>query len=254
MISFPAIFTRGRLCLSAVSFLATVLIHPVHAQTEQTPQSFSGEVSLKVSYRYLLALPDGYEAQTDKKWPLVVFLHGAGERGMDLEMLKKHGPPKLIAAGKKFEAIIASLQCEPKTVWNPHGVKALTDHLAKTLRVDKSRIYLTGLSMGGFGTWETAMEYPDTYAAIAPVCGGAGVRWTMAERIKDLPVWIFHGVKDPVVSVDFSQKIFDALKKVGSPVKMTLYPEALHDSWTVTYDNPEFWEWLFAQKRASSGS
>jgi len=217
----------------------------------QTPESYTGDFVIKASYRYLLSKPEGYDADKAKKWPLVIFLHGSGERGTDLEQLKKHGPPKLIAAGQKFPAVIASLQCEPKNLWNPHGVKALTDHLIKTLRIDTSRVYLTGLSMGGFGTWETAFEYPDTYAAIAPICGGAGVRWVTAERLKHLPAWIFHGDKDTAVPVAYSQKIYDALKKIDAPVKLTLYPEVGHDSWTQTYANPEFWEWLFAQKRAS---
>jgi predicted peptidase len=95
------------------------------------------------------------------------------------------------------------------------------------------------------------MEYPDTYAAIAPVCGGAGVRWVMAERIKHVPAWIFHGDADPVVPPENSQKIYDALKKLGAPVKLTLYPGVAHDSWTATYDNPEFWTWLMAQKKAA---
>ncbi len=215
----------------------------------QTPAKFTGDFIIKVNYRYLQALPEGYDADTSKKWPLVIFLHGSGERGTDLQLVKKHGPPKLIAAGQKIPAIVASLQCEPKQIWSPQGVKALTDHLIKTLRVDPSRVYLTGLSMGGFGTWETAMEYPDTYAAIAPICGGAGVRWVSADRIAHLPCWIFHGDKDGAVPVEFSQKMHGALKKVGAPVKLTLYPEVGHDSWTQTYDDPEFWQWLFEQKR-----
>ena len=217
----------------------------------QKPQNFSGDYVIKVSYSYLLSSPEGYEADTTKKWPLVIFLHGSGERGNDLEMLKKHGPPKLIAAGQKFPAVIASLQCPSNELWNPHGVKALTDHLTKTERIDASRVYLTGLSMGGFGTWETAFEYPDTYAAIAPICGGAGVRWVTASRLKHLPAWIFHGDKDGAVPVENSHKIHDALQKLGAPVKLTIYPGVGHDSWTQTYDNPEFWAWLFAQKRGA---
>ncbi|MFO1485387.1 MAG: prolyl oligopeptidase family serine peptidase [Verrucomicrobiaceae bacterium] len=216
----------------------------------QTPQNFTGDFVIKVNYSYLLGKPEGYEADATKKWPLVIFLHGSGERGNDLELLKKHGPPKLIADGEKFPAVIASLQCKPGDLWNPHGVKAVTDHLIKTERIDTSRVYLTGLSMGGFGTWETAFEYPDTFAAIAPVCGGAGVRWVTAERIKHLPCWIFHGDKDGAVPVENSQKIYDALKKIDAPVKLTIYPGVGHDSWTRTYANPEFWEWLFAQKRS----
>lgn len=235
-----------------VKTLALLLAAASFASADtQTPASFTGDFVIKVNYRYLLSKPEGYDADTAKKWPLIIFLHGAGERGNDLEMLKKHGPPKLIAAGQKFPAVIASLQCEPKILWNPHGVKAVTDHLIKTERIDTSRVYLTGLSMGGFGTWETAFEYPDTYAAIAPICGGAGVRWVTAERIKHIPAWIFHGDKDGAVPVENSQTIHDALKKIGAPVKLTIYPGVGHDSWTATYDNPEFWEWLFEQKRAS---
>ncbi len=217
----------------------------------QTPQSYSGDYVIKVSYHYLLSQPEGYAADAKKKWPLVIFLHGSGERGTDLEQIKRHGPPKLIAAGQKFPAVVASLQCEPSSLWNPHGVKAVTDHLIKTEKIDPDRVYLTGLSMGGFGTWDTAFEYPDTYAAIAPICGGAGVRWVQAERIKHLPCWIFHGDKDTAVPVEFSHKIHDALKKIGAPVKLTIYPGVGHDSWTQTYDNTEFWAWLFAQKRGT---
>ncbi|MES2506945.1 MAG: PHB depolymerase family esterase [Verrucomicrobiota bacterium] len=231
------------------SLLALTMTTSLSA-VEQTPQTFAGEVSLKVGYSYLLTLPEGYEADPAKKWPLLLFLHGAGERGTDLELLKKHGPPKLIAAGKKFDAIVVCPQVPTGNIWNEHGVKALTDEIIRTHRVDTSRLYLTGISMGGFGTWDTALAYPDTYAAIAPICGGAGVGFVMAERIKDLPCWIFHGDKDGAVSVDFSTRMHGALQKVGSSAKLTIYPGVGHDSWTQTYDNEEFWTWLFAQKKS----
>ncbi len=223
-----------------------------HAQTtalRQTEGSFSGQVAINVGYRYLLYLPKGYESSQDKKWPLVVFLHGSGERGNNLAQLAKHGPPKLIAAGQDFPAIIASPQAPDHSIWNPHGVKALTDDLARQYRVDVNRTYLTGLSMGGFGTWDTAFEYPDTYAAIIPICGGAGVRFVMADRIKHIPAWIFHGAKDPVVDPAFSKQMNDVLNKLGASVKFTLYPDMKHDSWTATYDNPDVWKWLFEQHR-----
>jgi predicted peptidase len=233
-----------------VRTLAFLLAASFALADTQTPQNFSGDFVIKVSYSYLLSKPEGYEADTKQKWPLVVFLHGSGERGSNLEQLKKHGPPKLIAAGQKFPAVIASLQCPSGALWNPHGIKAVTDHLIKTERIDTTRVYLTGLSMGGFGTWDTAFEYPDTFAAIAPICGGAGVRWVTASRLKHMPAWIFHGDKDGAVPVENSHKIHDALQKLGAPVKLTLYPGIGHDSWTATYDNPEFWTWLFAQKRS----
>ncbi len=231
-----------------LSFTFLILITPSFAGP-QTEQSFSGEAKLQVGYRYLLSLPEGYDTDPTKKWPLLVFLHGAGERGDNLQLLKKHGPPKLIEAGKKFEAIVISPQVPEKNIWNSHAVKALVDELIKTHRVDTSRLYLTGISMGGFGTWDTALAYPDTFAAIAPICGGAGVGFVMAERIKDLPCWIFHGDKDGAVPVDFSLKMHGALQKAGSQAKLTLYPGVGHDSWTQTYDNPDLWAWMFGQKR-----
>ncbi len=216
---------------------------------ELVEKNFSKEVRREAACRYLLSLPEGYEADAARQWPLIVFLHGAGERGDDLELLNKHGPPKLIAQGRELGAIVASPQVPGGEVWDPVVVKVLTDELCATLRVDKDRVYLTGISMGGFGTWETALAFPDTYAAIAPICGGTGVRFLLAERIKHLPVWIFHGALDTVVEPAHSQKMHDALKKAGGKVRFTLYPEAKHDSWTATYDDAEFWSWLLAQKR-----
>jgi predicted peptidase len=216
---------------------------------EQTEQAFAGEVRLKVGYRYLLALPEGYKADAKETWPLLVFLHGSGERGTDLNLIKKHGPPKLVAEGQRFPGIVASLQCESGQIWDPHGVKAVVDDLIQRHRVDAKRVYLTGLSLGGFGTWDTAMEYPETFAAIVPICGGAGVRWVMAERIKDLPCWIFHGDQDTAVPVEFSTKMHGALTKAGSKAKLTVYPGVGHDCWTQTYADPKLWEWLFAQRR-----
>lgn len=232
------------------SLLALALTVSTSHAADQTAKSFEGQITLKVGYKYLLSLPEGYTANSEKKWPLLVFLHGAGERGDDLELLKKHGPPKLLAAGQKFEAIVVSPQVPLHNIWNPHAVKALTDEITRTYQVDSSRIYLTGISMGGFGTWDTALAYPDTYAAIVPICGGAGVGFVMAERIKDLPCWIFHGDKDGAVSVDFSIKMHGALKKAGSTAKLTIYPGVGHDCWTQTYENTELWTWLFAQKKS----
>ncbi len=241
----------NRLLLLTLSVF-TVACLRLHAESPaQSHENYTADVTLKVRYPYLLSLPEGYAADTEKKWPLIVFLHGSGERGDNLELLKKHGPPKLIEAGQKFPAVIVSPQVAPHNIWNPHGVKALTDEIMRKYRIDADRVYLTGISMGGFGTWDTAMEYPETWAAIMPICGGAGVRFVMVERIKSLPTWIFHGAKDPVVDPVYSKSMNNVLTKLGAPVKFTLYPEAQHDSWTVTYDNPEVWKWLFEQKRGS---
>jgi predicted peptidase len=215
------------------------------------PRSFESQITLKLGYKYLLSEPKGYATDESKKWPLLVFLHGAGERGDDLNLLKKHGPPKLIAAGKEFEAIVVCPQVPTGEFWNPHGVKALVDEVRKSHRVDESRIYLTGISMGGFGTFDTIAAYPGVFAAAAPICGGAGINVVKFAPLKDMPIWIFHGAKDPVVPVAYSEMAMAWFKRnKAEHVKLTVYPEALHDSWTQTYDNPEVWKWLFEQRRA----
>jgi predicted peptidase len=234
------------LCLTMSALASPALV----AAPPQTQESFSGEVTMKVGYKYLLALPAKYEEDKAQRWPLIVFLHGAGERGDNLEALFKHGPPKLIKEGRDIPAIVASPQCPAGELWNPHGVKGLVDELAKRHRVDASRIYLTGLSMGGFATWETALEYPDTFAALVPICGGAGVRFLLAGRIKHVPSWIFHGAKDPVVPAAFSEKMHSELKKQGADAQLTIYPEAQHDSWTEAYATEALWTWIFAQKKS----
>jgi predicted peptidase len=214
------------------------------------PGSFESEITLKLGYKYLLALPEGYDADGAKKWPLLVFLHGAGERGDDLNLLKKHGPPKLIAAGKKFEAIVVSPQVPEGEFWNPHGVKALVDKMKKEHRVDGARVYITGISMGGFGTFDTIAAYPEVFAAAVPICGGAGVNVVKFTPLKEMPIWIFHGDKDTAVPVEFSQMAMRAFERNKAPnVKLTIYPGVPHDSWTQTYDNAEVWKWLFEQKR-----
>jgi predicted peptidase len=119
--------------------------------------------------------------------------------------------------------------------------------MVKKYKVDKDRIYVSGLSMGGFGTWSLAAYTPDRFAAIAPICGGGEPFRT--RRLTGLPVWVFHGAKDKAVPLERSQEMVDALKKRGGSVKLTIYPEAGHDSWSETYDNPDFYEWLLQQRR-----
>jgi len=199
-----------------------------------------------VQMGYLLYLPKNYDQQPS--WPLMLFLHGAGERGDNLELVKRHGPPKLIAAGKDFPCIVVSPQCRLEQWWEPIELVALLDEIGSKYKVDTSRVYVTGLSMGGFGTWRLAAYAPERLAAIAPICGGGETYW--AKQFAHLPVWAFHGAKDPGVPLERSQAMIDALKKAGGDPKLTVYPEAAHDSWTETYNNPAFYEWLLAQKRA----
>jgi predicted peptidase len=208
------------------------------------------EKQIPVELDYLLYLPPDYEAKD--AWPLVVFLHGAGERGDNLDRVKVHGPPKLIEKGKDFPAIVVSPQCAAGRWWHSQLLEltALIDEIEEKYKVDPDRIYLTGLSMGGFGTWALAAYTPNRFAAIMPICGGGEV--LAARSLAHVPTWVFHGAKDPIVPLARAEAMVKALEKLKGNVKFTVYPDALHDSWTATYDNPEVWEWLFAQKRPTA--
>ena len=140
---------------------------------------------------YLLYLPPNYEAK--KKWPLMLFLHGGGERGSNLDLVKRHGPPKLISKGKEFPFIVISPQCPKDRDWEPLELTVLLDDAISKLKVDTDRIFLTGMSTGGFGTWQLAAYAPDRFAAIVPICGGGDTMW--AKRIAHVSVWVFHGAK-----------------------------------------------------------
>jgi len=196
--------------------------------------------------KYLFYLPDSYNSDTTAKWPLILFLHGSGERGNDLAKVKTHGPPKLIENGKDFRFIVVSPQVPSGDTWNPDLIIWMLRDIIKKYRVDESRIYLTGLSMGGFGTWETALKYPEIFAAIAPICGGGDP--VQAWKLRHTPVWIFHGGKDPIVPVENSIIMNDSLKQYNN-VKFTLYPEANHDSWTETYNNEKLYKWFLEHTR-----
>lgn len=202
--------------------------------------------TIQVTLDYLLYLPPDYAQKP--AWPLMLYLHGAGERGDNLERVKTHGPPKLIAAGKQFPFIVVSPQCPKDRRWEPLELSALVDEITEKYKVDKDRIYVSGLSMGGFGTWALAGHSPDRFAALAPICGGGDPQF--ARWISHIPVWVFHGAKDPVVPVSRSESMVEALKKKGGNPKLTVYPEAGHDSWTQAYNDPELYTWLLQQRRA----
>jgi predicted peptidase len=219
------------------------------ANGEQSEQMLEKQITKKVSLRYLLYLPKGYGEKKEQKWPLMLFLHGAGERGNDLNLVKKHGPPKLVDQGKEFPFIIVSPQCPSESWWTEQldALTALLDDVQAKYAVDPDRVYLTGLSMGGFGTWALACRYPERFAAIAPICGGG--EWFLAPRLKNVPVWAFHGAKDPVVPLRESTEMVESLKKAGGDVQLTVYPEAQHDSWTETYNNPKLYDWFLSHRR-----
>ncbi len=249
-----SLFERRRNWEVAVAFVGAVVLlsgcqTPMKPIMRQEPQITT--ITMTQEYQYLRYLPPGYDANAEKRWPLVLFLHGAGERGSDIELIKKHGLPKLIEAGKDFPFVVISPQCPPGEWWNILALEGLIEQTARELRIDRDRIYLTGLSMGGFGTWALAVRRPERYAAILPICGG-GER-QLARGLRDMPVWAFHGDADAVVPVERSQEMIDAIKKFGGSPRLTVYPGVKHDSWTATYENPEVYEWMLAQRLSDRG-
>jgi len=196
--------------------------------------------------RYWLYLPENYASKD--KCPLILFLHGAGERGNNLERVKVHGPPKIVEQRSDCPAIVVSPQCPLERIWSPTQLSLLLDKCMKTLKVDPDRVYVTGLSMGGYGTWALCAREPDRFAAAVPICGGADIN--QAPRLIDLPIHVFHGGKDTVVSVENSRKMVAAIRAAGgTKVELTIYPDAGHDAWTKTYDNDDVADWLLSQKR-----
>jgi predicted peptidase len=216
----------------------------------QHPQSFEKTITKNLRCDYLMFLPEGY-SKNKPGWPLILFLHGAGERGSNLDKVKVHGPPKIVEKRKDFPFIVVSPQC-PEDDWWTDKVEVLINLLNDIIaryNVDTERIYLTGLSMGGYGSWALAAEYPERFAAVAPICGG-GNR-IMAFRLKDVPVWAFHGAKDNVVPLKQSEEMVNAIKARGGDAKLTVYPDAGHDSWTETYNNKELYDWFLKHRKAS---
>jgi predicted peptidase len=197
--------------------------------------------------RFLLYLPEGFRKKDDRKWPLLLFLHGSGESGDMIVFVKKHGPPMLIDQGKKFPFIVVSPQCPEDERWSAEVLDMLLNVMVEEYQADPECIMVTGLSMGGTGTWDLAIAYPDRFAAIVPVCGR--VDPANAPKIKDLPIWVFHGAQDDIVPSEISINMVNALKALGSTVKFTLYPGANHDSWTAAYNDPELWKWMLEQCR-----
>ena len=232
-------------------FVLLAAVASASLAADQKPMTFKSTIKHQAELDYLLSLPQGYDDDKEKSWPLILFLHGAGERGDDVNLVAKHGPPKLIAAGKDIPAIVVSPQCPTDQWWTDHleALTALLDETARKYRVDPDRVYVTGLSMGGYGTWALlARDTERRFAAAIPICGG-GNRMGLLRAV-ELPIWAFHGDADPVVPLDETTRLVESLQKRGSKnVKLTVYPGVEHDSWTQTYDDPAVWEWLFAQKR-----
>ncbi|QEG38680.1 carboxylesterase family protein [Roseimaritima ulvae] len=219
------------------------------------------------SLSYRILKPKQYDPA--KKYPLVMFWHGAGERGDDNQRQLVHGMADFASAEvmEKYPAFVVAPQCPKNQKWANNDWSAdqhtmseqpstpmrlsleLIDSLQKEFSIDADRIYVTGLSMGGFGTWDALQRRPKQFAAAIPICGGGDT--ALAEKIASVPVWVFHGGNDTVVKTSRSRDMVQALKEAGGKPKYTEYPGVGHNSWSATYANPEVYKWLFSQRRSS---
>lgn len=230
-------------------FFGIVLFQGCSAQSSSRLIDSSFETVTKEEYQYYLYFPENYDVKKDEKFPLLLFLHGGGESGGDLEEIKTNGPPKLIAEGKQFPFLILAPQHpHPKQWWNTRALIQLLDTVVTNNHVDKNRIYLTGLSRGGGAAWELAVQYPEKFAAMAVVCGMTPVPYASWVD-KNMPIWVFHGTEDKSIPISESEEMVKKLKSMGHDIQFTKYEGVGHNSWEKAYTTDELYEWFIEQKR-----
>lgn len=254
----------GLLTLSLVAAFSFYAVNRAQAAEPQVQKPTPGKQveQSTPALNYLLYLPQDYQENSDQKWPVIVFLHGLGERGDqlgDLQRVKMHGPPMLVEKQSDFKFIVVSPQCHTDSwwPWDVDDLNQLLDQVLKDVKgADASRVYLTGLSMGGFGSFTWAIRNPERFAAVAPLCGGGvfleylGITSEKVDQLKNLPFWIFHGEADSAVTVEQSKQMEKGLKNFGvKEIKLTLYPGVDHNCWTQTYANPKLYSWFLEHVR-----
>jgi predicted peptidase len=241
--------TRFHLLLALLGAAAALAHAPADDRAEQGFVSRVYKGADGAESRYVVFVPHGYTP--DKAYPVVLFLHGSGSTGDDGKKQVSGIAAEIRKAEKAFPAVVVFPQSQKRT-WRANSedgkrAMAILAEVEKTYKTDPKRVYLTGLSMGGFGTWSLAAAHPDRWAAIVPICGGGNP--ADAAKIKDLPCWCFHGDADPTVKVDGSRNMVKAVKDAGGSPKYTEYPGVGHNSWTKAYATKELYDWLWEQKR-----
>jgi len=248
------IFTVGDTASPATPSTTTQkIIYPALSSTVNTGQQ--PHTSEKAKINFLLYLPDEYGTDSQQKWPLILFLHGMGERGNNLDYLKVGGLPKKLESDKDLPFVVVSPQIESQDgYWSASettdSLFTLLEEIQATYSIDRERIYLTGVSLGGGGTWEIGLRYPDRFAALVPVMGYYGYPFGTPDNICDLknvPIWAFHGAKDERVPLNAEESLVKALKACNGDVQFTIYPDAGHDIANETYANPDLYKWMLSQ-------
>lgn len=195
--------------------------------------------------RCLLRKPKDFDL--NKKYPILLFLHGAGTRGDDISKLSGSAFYQTTGAYEDFPFVTVAPLCEENSWFDVfERLKLFVKDIMALPYADQDRIYLMGTSMGGYATWQLAMSMPECFAAAVPICGG-GMYWN-AGRLINVPIWAFHGGKDETVCVEESRKMVDAVNRCNGNARLTVYPENGHDAWSATYRNPEVFSWLLRHK------
>ncbi len=262
---------RMRATCSAV-LLSLVALSPAASQRVETGFLDRAVTLNGQEYRYQVYVPRTYSAET--RWPVILFLHGAGERGRDGLFQTAVGLATAIRGNPdRFPAIVVMPQSPNDSLWTGAPAEAAMAALNRTtdeFSTDPTRVYLTGLSMGGNGTWYLAYRHADRFAAVVPICGWVSPRiprvapplavvpaedgepfHALGQRLKNVPIWIFHGEMDPAVPVEESRRAAQALREAGGQVRYTELPGVGHNSWDAAYGSREMITWLFAQRRGS---
>lgn len=196
-----------------------------------------------INPQFLLYTPPNYNDTSIKSFPLIIFLHGIGEAGKDINLVKRHGLPKFLGTFKNLNFIVIAPQCPPKTLWDhPEKLHEFLCQVLGKFKINSKQVYLTGLSSGGSGTWAWAKDYPEDFAAIAPVSGAC--YWDISTQLESMPVWIFHGLQDKTIGIHEDSVLYRKLKSLGNRVRFTVFPKGGHNIWDKTYSNPDLYSWF----------
>jgi predicted esterase len=241
--------TQNALEITSLTEMKPLSVKPSAPSNGKHAQSFVRTVSRNENCLYWLHLPEGY-GEKKQLWPMILYLHPSSLQGHDLTMVRTEIPPESWDKGKDFPFVVVTPQCpETYDAWSNELLTDLLDEIISRYDVDHQRVYLTGVSLGGRGTWSLACEHPERFAAIIPVCGSYS-HPEKARNLKNVPVWAFHGAKDRVVPITAAKIMTEEIKKYGGDARLTVYPDAGHRISGTTYNNLEIYDWLLAHSKA----
>ena len=249
-------------CSLAFCF-ATLFLYATATAQDQTDSGPAAGKQVELSFTssdgaeigYLLYLPKNYDKTGETKAPMMLFLHGRGESNGPLSLVAKWGPPKMAGGGEDFPFVLVSPQCPREDWWSSetqqNRLSELLEHVSSSFVFNEKKMYLTGLSMGGYGSWALAAKHPKKFAAVAPICGGGKPEF--AEPLKNIPIWTWHGDQDGAVPFKLSVEMVDAIKKAGgTSIKFTTLEGIGHNCWSAAYATPQLYQWMLSHSTAEN--